>query len=115
LWTGFFQPVDNMPVVNRVKAGSAVPMKFSLGGNKGLAIIVSFYPLIGAIPTNDGAPVSDIEVTVTAGGSSLSYDAASNQYNYVWKTDKAYAGRSYRFALKLADGSFHYADFNFTK
>jgi hypothetical protein len=27
-WNGFFQPMDNPPTVNTVKAGSAVPVKF---------------------------------------------------------------------------------------
>ncbi|MEO6002083.1 MAG: YDG domain-containing protein [Opitutus sp.] len=114
-WAGFFQPVDNLPVVNRANSGSAIPVKFSLGGNKGMAIMAAGYPAIALIPTSDTAPISVIEQTVTAGGSSLSYDAGSNQYVYVWKTEKAWAGKSYRLVVKLADGSTHYADFNFAK
>ena len=41
---GFFQPVDNLPVVNTVKAGSTVPLKFSLGGYHGTAIFATGYP-----------------------------------------------------------------------
>ena len=33
-WTGFFSPVDNWPAWNPAKAGQAIPVKFSLGGNK---------------------------------------------------------------------------------
>jgi streptogramin lyase len=33
LFSGFFQPVDNPPTLNSTKAGSAVPVKFSLNGN----------------------------------------------------------------------------------
>ena len=40
-WSGFFQPVDNLPALNLVKAGSAIPVKFSLGGNKGLNIFAA--------------------------------------------------------------------------
>ena len=43
-WSGFFQPVDNPPMLNVVKAGSAVPVKFSLGGEKGLNIFDVGYP-----------------------------------------------------------------------
>ena len=32
-FSGFFQPVDNPPVFNKVKAGQAIPVKFSLQGN----------------------------------------------------------------------------------
>ena len=38
---GFLQPIDNLPTVNTMKAGSAAPVKFSLGGNKGLNIFTT--------------------------------------------------------------------------
>ena len=34
-FTGFFQPVDNLPAINVAAAGSSIPVKFSLGGNHG--------------------------------------------------------------------------------
>src|SRR5262249_47199692 len=43
-FTGFFQPVDNLPTINIVNAGRAVPVKFSLGGNFGLAIFAPGFP-----------------------------------------------------------------------
>jgi hypothetical protein len=36
LFTGFFSPVNNPPTLNTVQAGKAVPVKFSLSGDKGL-------------------------------------------------------------------------------
>jgi len=42
-FSGFFQPVDNLPTLNLVKAGSAIPVKFSLGGNKALSIFAAGY------------------------------------------------------------------------
>ena len=36
LFKGFFAPVDNLPTLNVAKAGSAIPVKFSLTGNQGL-------------------------------------------------------------------------------
>jgi hypothetical protein len=102
-FTGFFQPVDNWPSLNTVKAGSAVPVKFSLGGNQGLDIFQS-PPASGAIAcgATDGAA---IEETVTAGSSSLQFDATSNQYIYVWKTEKAWVGQCRILQIKLKDGS----------
>jgi hypothetical protein len=32
---GFFSPVANIPAFNIVNAGRSVPVKFSLGGNRG--------------------------------------------------------------------------------
>ena len=109
---GFFQPVD-MDKVNVAKAGSSVPIKFSLSGFQGMDIIAAGYPkftITGTSQTGD-----TIEQTVTAGGSSLSYDPVADQYVYVWKTDKAWAGKSGTFTLRLADGTDHTAKFSFKK
>jgi hypothetical protein len=111
---GFFKPVDNLPVVNVAKAGSAVPVKFSLGGNMGLDIFASGYPRVVSITIVDGNTFeSVIDETVTAGGSSLTYDPLANQYIYVWKTSKSWAGYSYQLQVKLTDGRVHVANFKF--
>jgi hypothetical protein len=112
-WSGFFQPVDNLPTVNSVKASSAIPVKFSLAGNQGLSIFAAGYPISQKITCDNGAPLDDIEETSTAGNSSLSYDAGSNQYNYVWKTDKAWAGTCRQLIVKLIDGTEQKANFKF--
>ncbi len=113
-FTGFFAPVDNDPTCNVVKAGSAVPIKFSLHGYQGMSIFASGYPAVSA-GTCAGFALDTVEETVTAGGSSLNYDSTSDQYIYVWKTDKAWAGKAMRFTVKLADATYHYARFTFTK
>jgi hypothetical protein len=114
-FTGFFAPVDNLPTVNTVKAGSAVPVKFSLGGNQGLNILAAGYPLSTQIACDTSATLDQIEQTVTAGSSSLSYDATSDQYTYVWKTDKSWAGSCRQLTVKLNDGTSHQANFEFKK
>jgi len=114
-FTGFFQPVDNIPTINRVKAGSAIPVKFSLGCNQGLNIMANGYPTSGLIACDNHDPIDDIETTVNAGNSSLNYDPVTNQYIYVWKTDKAWAGTCRILTVKFADGTVHTAYFNFTR
>jgi hypothetical protein len=113
---GFFSPVDNEPVFNVAKAGSAIPVKFSLTGNQGLNIFFdSTYPKSQMIACDASAPADGIESTVTAGSSSLTYDATSDQYSYVWKTDSGWAGTCRALILKMKDGTMHRADFKFTK
>jgi hypothetical protein len=112
-FAGFFPPVDNLPTTNVVQAGRSIPLKFSLGGDQGLDIFAAGYPHSGTIPDDPVAPLDDIEETVTAGASSLSYDATSDQYIYVWKTDKAWSGQTRQLVLKLTDGSEHKANFQF--
>ncbi len=112
-FTGFFQPVDNLPTLNQAKAGSAIPVKFSLAGNQGLNIFAAGYPASQLITCSAGAPLDLIEVTVSAGSSSLSYDPVSGQYNYVWKTTKTWPGTCRRLILQLTDGTQYKADFIF--
>ena len=112
-WDGFFRPVDNTPTLNVAKAGSAIPVKFSLSGNQGLNIFAEDYPKSVKIVCNTGAPTDDIEDTVTAGGSSLNYDAAADQYVYVWKTQKGWANTCRQLVVLLIDGTYHRANFKF--
>lgn len=112
-FTGFFQPVDNLPTVNIVNAGQAVPMKFSLNGYQGLNILASGYPISAPVACDTNESGTTIEETVTSGGSSLSYDQTTDQYSYAWKTDKAWKGTCRMFDVKLSDGTEHYAKFRF--
>jgi hypothetical protein len=114
-WTGFFSPVDNPTVVNYAKAGSAVPVKFSLGGNMGLDIFASGYPRVMKFVCGTGLIFDAIEETVTAGQSTLNYGAAANQYVYVWKTETSWKGTNQQLQLLLKDGTTHTAWFQFTK
>jgi hypothetical protein len=110
---GFQQPVDARPTLNQMKAGGAVPVKFSLGGNQGLSIFAAGSPKSQVIACDGTAEVDGIEQTVTAGGSSLSYDPSTDTYSYVWKTDKSWAGTCRQLVLALADGSVQRANFKF--
>lgn len=111
-FSGFFAPVDQAPIVNKMKAGQTVPMKFSLGADYGLDILQTDSPTSIATNCTTGAPVSEVETTTSAGASSLSYDAAAGTYNYVWKTAPSWSGcRTFR--LTLDDGSVHTVKFIF--
>jgi Tol biopolymer transport system component len=133
---GFFRPVDNPGpgpdyVVNQIKAGSAIPVKFGLGGNQGTTVPEIFaespnsttdnphyYPVSRQVPTDPGASTDAVEETVNAGSSGLSYDPLTDQYTYVWKTDKSWGangGQDRELILKLMDGTEHTARFRFTK
>ena len=98
-----------------MKAGAAVPIKFNLGGDQGLAIFLAGSPKSQAVACTTGIPSDTVEETVSAGGSSLTYDALSQRYTYVWKTDKTWATTCRQFTLGLKDGSTRTALFRFTK
>jgi len=110
---GFLAPVANPPALNRVQAGKGIPARFSLGGDHGLAIFAAGYPQSTPLNCDATAAVDGIQ-TVTAGASGLSYDAASDSYTYVWRTEKAWAKTCRQLILRLKDGSVHHANFTFS-
>lgn len=116
-FNGFFAPVKNPPAINSVKAGSSIPVKFSLGGDFGLEIFEAGYPTSTGISCNDvDLALTSALTTITSGGSALSYDGPNDQYNYTWKSEKAWGNSCREFAVKfLGDPTEYKALFNFTK
>jgi hypothetical protein len=107
---GFLRPIDNLPTLNLAKAGSSIPIKFSLGGYKGMNILATGSPASKVAPCDAAAATDAVEETSTAGNSSLSYDATADQYTYVWKTVKTWTGCR-QLQMKLADGNTYAANF----
>lgn len=91
-----------------------MPVKFSLGGNLGLDVLAPNSPTSSAY-TCTGTTEDAIEVTVTAGASSLTFDPTAGQYVYVWKTDKTWGGACRKLTVTLKDGTLHQALFKFSK
>ena len=112
-FSGFFSPVDNLPIINNSNAGQAIPLKFSLGGYQGLNIFAPGYPASGQIACDANAPSDDIEETANPGGSSLTYDTVSGRYSYTWKTEKSWKGTCRMLVVRLSDGTDHFAKFKF--
>ncbi len=104
--TGFYQPVDMGGVINTVKGGSTVPLKFEVfNGSVELTdpaiVTMSAKPITCAT----GAPTDAIEEIVATGGTGLRYDTTSGQFIYNWKTPKK-AGTCYAVTATTSDGSF---------
>jgi VCBS repeat-containing protein len=113
-FTGFFSPVDNLPTLNSSKAGSAVPVKFSLAGDQGLNIFAATYPKSEKIACDSNAPVDGIEETATpSDNNTLQYNPLIDQYTYVWKTEKSWAKTCRQLVVKLSDETVHQANFQF--
>ena len=108
---GFYQPVDMGGVLNTVKGGSTVPMKFEIFADTTELTAVSAIKSLAAtkISCSSSAAIDDIELTAT-GGTSLRYDATSGQFIYNWQTPKG-AGVCYRVTMTAQDGSTISADF----
>jgi hypothetical protein len=118
-FAGFRSPVDNLPTWNTVKAGSSIPVKFSLSGYKGMNIFA-----LNGVPVSapssakincDTGDADALEEVGTAGSSGLNYDSTIDQYNYLWKSDKGWGGTCRLLTVELTDGTTHQAKFKFLK
>ena len=116
VFTGFFAPVSNAPAANFLKAGQAVAVKFSLGGDFGLNVLAGSpgSQQVGCTLSPNTSVITD---AVSAGSSGLTYDPATQTYTYVWKTDKSWANTCRRLTIAFSDGSLgtKSAVFTFTK
>lgn len=112
-WTidGFYSPVDMNSVLNTVKGGSTVPLKFEIFvGPTELTNIGSVKSFVtkGITCPDATTPTDDVEFAVT-GGTSLRYDATAGQFIQNWKTPTAKG--CYRATMTAQDGSAISADF----
>jgi hypothetical protein len=104
---GFQPPLAPFPTVNTANAGSTVPVKFSLAGNQGSAILDGPPHFQRANCTTWESIGSPTPVT----GPGLVYNVATDTYTFEWKTPKAWAGRCGTLIVALADGTEHLARF----
>ena len=109
--TGFYSPVDMSGVVNTVKGGSTVPLKFEAFGASeftNTAVVKSFGVKSVACGAFSGA-ADDVEL-ITAGKTELRYDAVAGQFIQNWQTPKS-AGSCYVVTMTLQDDTSLSANF----
>ncbi len=111
-FSGFIAPVDNRPAVNLMTAGDRVPVRFSLGGDRGLLIFARGFPNSSRVTCPSAAPVAQVEET-TGAGAALTYDLPTDQYTYIWVTNPTWAGTCRKFNMLLSDGKVYSALFKF--
>jgi predicted extracellular nuclease len=97
-FTGFFAPAVNPPAINSVKAGATLPVKFRLGGDRGLDVFASgptVTPIVCTTREAIGAP--------TPAEGELAY--VNGTYVYTWKTAKRAAGTCQALSFTLNDAT----------
>jgi Tol biopolymer transport system component len=104
----FAPPVAPPPTYNEFRSSEPVPVKFLLGGDRGLDVIESVY--YNTVNCDTGA-------TIATGGvrGTLSYNASLARYTYQWQTDSSLAATCAQLFLALRDGSRHEAWFRFKR
>ena len=81
-------------------------MTFSLGGNRGLPVMLATSPTAatyacGTTPPQAGSGTS---VRTTANNAGATYNEKTGNYTYTWKVDKALKG-CVQLSLSMRDGS----------
>lgn len=110
---GFGEPVED-DVVNHVKAGRTIPVRWTIHHADGspVAEAESFLRLSSQSSSAACAGQPAEAVEEAAGGSGLQY-LGSGTWQYNWTTPKTYTGQCRTMRLELADGSIHTAVFQF--
>jgi hypothetical protein len=99
---GFDTPVDANGAIADAKAGEPVPLKFSLGGDRGLGVVTSVTWLTASCA--DWTPGPSMPASAQ-----LSYSASSGRYTDAVSTSKSWKGSCRILTLELADGTQHSA------
>jgi hypothetical protein len=115
VFSGFRSPVDAMPTFNTTKAGQTVPLKFRVTDSGGAPVttLTEVSLTVLPVPCEVGASTDTIEV-YAAGGSGLQ-NLGDGEYQFNWKTPKAFASSCKELTLDLGDGVGHSARFQFTR
>jgi hypothetical protein len=107
-WTlnGFYRPVDMNNVINTVKSGSTVPLKFNIFAGSteitATSAVKSFSAATVACTALSGT-ADDVDFTTT-GGTSLRYDTTGGQFVQNWQTTGR-TGTCFKVSLATQDGS----------
>lgn len=118
---GFDRPVDNNGVLNVVKAGQAVPLKFRLLDANNQPVLSGVTASVTVVSLScDRATTSDLIEELATGSSGLQ-NLGDGYYQFNWATPKAYANSCKTMRLNLGEGVggatalYHTADFEFRK
>jgi len=116
--SGFYSPIDMNGVVNTVKSGKSVPLKFEVFNNANVeqtstSVVLSFRQTKISCGTLQGNPTDAVEIT-TSGGTELRYDTVGGTFVQNWKTPSSQAGSCYSVTIAVAGANPITAYFKFT-
>lgn len=101
---GFYAPIDMGGVINSVKAGSTIPLKFEVfAGEREITDTAEVQVSAQAVACSTSAITDEVEVTTT-GGTALRYDATDGQFVYTLRTPNT-VGTCYAVTATPVDGT----------
>ena len=105
VFTGFDRPVDNNGILNVVKAGQAVPLKFRLTDASGAGVTTLTSVSVTAASLSCTAGTTADELEEYAAGSSGLQNLGDGYYQFNWKTPTNYANSCKTLKLGLGDSA----------
>lgn len=110
-FTGFDPPVANPPAINQENAGRTIPVKFSLTGSGAVLsqVLAAGYPQSASVSCTAPDQLTSGDPATAA---SSAAGSPNDDYNYLWQTDASWTGCR-ELIVKLVDGTYHRAIFNF--
>jgi hypothetical protein len=107
---GFMAPLDETALAQRTR-GSAMAVKFTLGGAQGTDVFDAGFPQVQPVDCETRAPLGD---AVSLGPTEWVFqDLAAGLYHFKWKSSHDWHNVCRRLILGFDDGSRHAADVRF--
>jgi hypothetical protein len=100
-FTGFIG-LSAPPALNEAKATGTVPIRFSLGGDRGLDVLRPGYPKSRQVDCTTRGPLGS---RTSASGQGPFFNSNNDQYQYGWETERSWLGTCRELELGLIDGS----------
>jgi Zinc carboxypeptidase len=107
-FTGFLRPLANPPALNDAAAGSVVPVKFALVGDRGLDVLEEPATSL-QIECTTKAPLGAPSPISTAGSSGFTFDPTDGTYRLAWKTENQWSNTCRQLTVMLDDATEHIA------
>jgi hypothetical protein len=117
MFSGFFSPVDNAPVLNVAKAGQAIALKWRITDASGNPVTNLSGVTVTAVSLPCDAGTTTDQVEEYAAGSSGLQNLGNGYYQWNWKSPPSYANSCKTLKLDLGEGAGneHIAHFRFKK
>jgi hypothetical protein len=112
-FTGFSQPVANAPLLNAVKAGGTIPLKWRLVDAHGAPVTSLGTAMVKVTSLACSAGIMQDELEEYAAGASGLQNLGDGYYQFNWKAPKNYASSCKTVHLDLGEGHTHQALFQF--
>jgi DNA-binding beta-propeller fold protein YncE len=98
---GFVGPIHDG---SAVRAGDAIPIVFSLGGDRGRDVLADGSPTSVQVDCDDPGTPTGGDPAWSQSGRGLTFNSWTGHYVFMWQTRKSWGGTCRTFVLGLRDG-----------